>query len=108
MLLLLLLLVFDPVRLGLILLLICRPRPVPNLLAYWVGARAVSVPYLLVPLTLLHVTPVVRSIPQKLATPGNLREPNRPAHSNRHRRTRACRSPRRWRSASGWISGRAC
>ena len=64
-----LVLALDPVRLGLVLLLISRPRPVPNLLAYWVGAMTVSVPYMLVPLTVLHVTPTFRSFAQHYATP---------------------------------------
>jgi len=70
-----LLLAFDPVRLGLVLLLISRPRPVQNLLTYWVGAMIVSVPYMLVPLTLLHVTPVFRSFAQHVADPATLTSP---------------------------------
>jgi hypothetical protein len=64
-----LLLAFDPARLGITLLLISRPRPVQNLLAYWVGAMAVGVSYMLIPLTLLHVTPIFRSFAQGLANP---------------------------------------
>ena len=30
----------DPVRIGIMALLISRPRPVPNLLAYWLGLMA--------------------------------------------------------------------
>lgn len=70
-----LLLVFDPVRLGLLLLLISRPRPLPSLFAYWVGAMAVSVPYMLGPLTLLHVIPAFRSFAEKLATPATFTSP---------------------------------
>jgi hypothetical protein len=61
-------LALDPLRLGLILLLITRPRPLQSLLAYWVGAMTVSVPYMLVPLTVLHVTPPFRSFAQHVAT----------------------------------------
>jgi hypothetical protein len=68
-------LALDPLRLGLILLLITRPRPVQSLLAYWVGAMVVSVPYMLVPLTVLHVTPTFRSFAQHFATPANLASP---------------------------------
>ena len=64
-----LLVALDPVRLGLILLVISRPRPVQNLLAYWVGCLIANVPYMLVPLTLLHVTPMFRSFAHDLAAP---------------------------------------
>lgn len=46
----------NPVRLGLALLMISRPRPAPNLLAYWVGGLTVCVPELLAPLLLLNFT----------------------------------------------------
>lgn len=62
-----LMLALDPVRLGLLILLITRPRPVQSLLVYWVGAMTVSVLYMLVPLTVLHVTPGFRSVAQHLA-----------------------------------------
>jgi Sap, sulfolipid-1-addressing protein len=68
-------LALDPVRLGLILLLISRPRPLESLLAYWVGAMAVSVPYMLVPLTVLHVTPTFRSFVQHFANPATFASP---------------------------------
>jgi hypothetical protein len=68
-------LALDPLRIGLILLLITRPRPLQSLLAYWVGAMTVSVPYMLVPLTVLHVTPTFRSFAQHIATPANLASP---------------------------------
>jgi hypothetical protein len=63
-----LMLALDPVRLGLLILLITRPRPVQSLMVYWVGAMTVSVPYMLVPLILLHVTPGFRSVAQHLAS----------------------------------------
>jgi Sap, sulfolipid-1-addressing protein len=64
----------DPVRLGVTLLLISRPRPILNLLAYWLGAMLVGVtaavvvltmmrdfaPTLLQNLSSLAATPVVR------------------------------------------------
>lgn len=56
----------NPVRLGLILLVISRPRPVQNLLAFWVGALSVGVLNLVVPLTLLHATPMLRSLAENL------------------------------------------
>ncbi|MGO9158401.1 GAP family protein, partial [Mycobacterium sp.] len=70
-----LVLALDPLRLGLILLMITRPRPLQSLLAYWVGAMAVSVPYMLVPLMVLHVTPAFRSFAQRYATPATLANP---------------------------------
>lgn len=51
----------NPVRLGLALLMISRPRPAPNLLAYWVGGLTVCVPELLAPLLLLNFTSVFGS-----------------------------------------------
>lgn len=68
-------LALDPVRLGLVLLLISRPRPLSSLLAYWVGAMSASVPYMLGPLTLLHITPAFRSFAEKFATPATLSNP---------------------------------
>lgn len=49
---------FDPVRLGVNLLLISRPRPAQNLLVYWVGCVTASVMLLLLPLLALHFTDV--------------------------------------------------
>jgi hypothetical protein len=48
----------NPVRLGLALLMISRPRPGPSLLAYWLGGLTVCVPELLIPLVLLNFTPM--------------------------------------------------
>jgi Sap, sulfolipid-1-addressing protein len=59
----------HPLRLGLILLVISRPRPMQNLLAYWVGGLVVSVTYMLVPLMVLHFTPWFTSFAHDLATP---------------------------------------
>ena len=59
----------NPVLLGLILLVISRPRPVQNLLACWVGCLITNVPALLVPLMVLHVTPMFRSTAHDLASP---------------------------------------
>ena len=49
----------DPVRLGATLLMISRPRPVQNMLVYWIGSMTVGVTYMLGPLAVLHVTPVL-------------------------------------------------
>jgi hypothetical protein len=61
-------LALDPLRIGLLLLLITRPRPVQSLLFYWLGAMTAGVVYMLVPLTALHVTPGFRSVAQHLAS----------------------------------------
>ncbi|OBF05703.1 hypothetical protein A5730_16540 [Mycobacterium sp. ACS4054] len=52
----------NPVRLGLALLMISRPRPGPNLLAYWAGGLTVCVPELLAPLMLLNFTSTFGSV----------------------------------------------
>jgi hypothetical protein len=44
----------DPVRLGVTLLLISRPRPILNLLVYWVGAMVVGVGSAVVVLTMMR------------------------------------------------------
>lgn len=44
----------DPVRLGVTLLLISRPRPILNLLAYWLGAMFVGVTAAVVVLTMMR------------------------------------------------------
>jgi Sap, sulfolipid-1-addressing protein len=62
----------NPVRLGLVLLVVSRPRPVQNLLAFWIGCLAASIAILLVPLIALHVTPMFRSLVQDLASPATL------------------------------------
>jgi hypothetical protein len=61
-------LAIDPLRLALLLFLIARPRPVNSLLVYWLGAMAASVPYMLIPLLVLHVTPSFRSFAQHFAS----------------------------------------
>jgi hypothetical protein len=62
----------NPVRLGLALLVISRPRPVQTLLAFWVGCLTASITILLVPLIALHVTPMFRSLARDLATPATV------------------------------------
>lgn len=46
----------NPVLLAIIVLLISRPRPVQNLLAYWVGSMIVTIPCLLIPLWVFDAT----------------------------------------------------
>jgi hypothetical protein len=69
-----LLIALSPLRLGITLLLISRPRPVQNLLAYWVGGLAGSIPAVAVPMTLLHRTPAVKSFADHLATSSTVRQ----------------------------------
>jgi hypothetical protein len=59
----------DPVRLGLTLLLISRPRPAQNLLVYWVGCLTLGLLLLLVPILVLHFTPTFSGFAHDLATP---------------------------------------
>jgi hypothetical protein len=60
---------FDPVRLGLNLLLVSRPRPTQNLLMYWVGCALLGVALLLIPILLLHFTPAFSPFVHDLANP---------------------------------------
>ena len=59
----------DPVRFGVILLIISRPRPVQNLFAYWIGGMIAGVSNLVVPLMVLHFTPMLTSFEHDLANP---------------------------------------
>jgi hypothetical protein len=59
----------DPVRLGLNLLLISRPRPAQNLLVYWVGCATGSLLLLLVPILALHFIPIFSPFVHDLASP---------------------------------------
>ncbi len=61
----------NPGVLGVIVLLISRPRPVQNLLAFWFGSAVVSVPLILVPLIMLHLAPASASFAHDLATPSS-------------------------------------
>ena len=63
-----LLIALNPVRLGVILLMVSRPRPLQNLLAFGAGNLIVGVPAVLVPLVVLHVTPMFRSFVEGLGT----------------------------------------
>ncbi|MBA0046604.1 GAP family protein [Mycobacterium sp. NPDC050853] len=63
----------NPIRLGITLLVISRPRPVQNLLVYWAGCLIGCIPAVVVPLTLLHVTPMVRSFAEGVADSPTIR-----------------------------------
>jgi hypothetical protein len=64
-----LLITLHPVRLGVILLMISRPRPLQNLFAYWAGCAIAGFYSLLLPLVVLHVTPMFDSFAASLANP---------------------------------------
>jgi hypothetical protein len=61
----------DPVRIGIMALLISRPRPVPNLLAYWLGLMAAGFGAALVAMFLLHdfILPVMHVVTAAAANP---------------------------------------
>jgi hypothetical protein len=70
---LLLITALNPVRLAITLLVISRPRPVQNLLAYAAGCLTGCIPGVVVPLTLLHVTPMFGTFADGLATSSTVR-----------------------------------
>lgn len=59
----------DPVRLGISLLLVSRPRPAQNLLVYWLGCVSASFVLLLAPLLVLHFIPAFSPVVRDLANP---------------------------------------
>jgi hypothetical protein len=61
----------NPVRLGATLLVSSQPRPVQNLLAYWVGSLMMGTTVLVVPLIVLHFTPAFGSFTDDWASPGS-------------------------------------
>lgn len=63
----------DPWRLAAILLIISRPRPLPNLFFYWVGSLMITLPYLLIPLLVLHHAPVFDSFTSAMSTSPTVR-----------------------------------
>ncbi|MGE2721058.1 GAP family protein [Mycolicibacterium celeriflavum] len=58
----------NPALLGIVLLVISRPRPLQNLLVYWLGALITNVPAVLIPLLMLNLVPVFRSTADDLAS----------------------------------------
>jgi len=59
----------NPVLLAVIVLMISRPRPVQNLLAYWSGSMIVNFLGLLVPLLVLHFTPALSTFSDDVSSP---------------------------------------
>ncbi|MBU8808390.1 GAP family protein [Mycolicibacterium goodii] len=61
----------NPVRLGVLLLLISRQKPAQNLLAFWIGCLTVSLFLIVGPLLLLHFTPLFDSFSDRLTAPSD-------------------------------------
>lgn len=59
----------NPVRLGIILVVLSRPRPIKNLFAWWLGALVIGLVSLLIPLVLLHATPASAAFMKSLTQP---------------------------------------
>ena len=59
----------NPVRLGLILLVLSRPRPILNLVAYSAGCMIVALFSLIVPLIVLHAIPTSAALANAFANP---------------------------------------
>lgn len=64
---------FEPMRIGITLLVISRPRPVQNLLAYGLGNLIACCFTVVMPLSVVHVTPAFKSFADSLATSSTLR-----------------------------------
>ncbi|RAV13507.1 GAP family protein [Mycolicibacterium sp. GF69] len=58
----------NPVRIGIALLVVSRPRPVQNLLVYGAGCLTACVIVVAVPLTLMHATPMFEPFVDGFAT----------------------------------------
>lgn len=67
----------NPMLLGFIPLLLSRPRPVPNLLVFWIGALIVNFPLMLIPLAAMQLIPSFASLAETLTTaePGSSVQP---------------------------------
>lgn len=57
----------NPVRLALTVLVVSRPRPLQNLVAFWAGCVTGSIPSVMIPLTLVHVTSMADSVEDAVA-----------------------------------------
>ncbi|AKS31979.1 GAP family protein [Mycolicibacterium goodii] len=67
----------NPMLLGFVPLLLSRPRPVPNLLVFWIGALIVNFPLMLVPLAAMQLIPSFADLAETLTTaePGSSIKP---------------------------------
>jgi hypothetical protein len=63
----------DPMRIGITLLVISRPRPVQNLLAYGIGNLIACIFTVVLPLSVVHVTPTFKSFADSFATSSTVR-----------------------------------
>ncbi len=61
----------NPVRIGLVILVLSRPRPMQNLLAYWTGAVIISLLTLFIPLFALHSQAASSSFVESFANPAD-------------------------------------
>ncbi|SEP65281.1 Sap, sulfolipid-1-addressing protein [Mycobacterium sp. 88mf] len=59
----------NPVLLGFILLVISRPRPVQNLIAFWVGSLIVNIPAFVISTLVMASVPSFSSVAHDLVTP---------------------------------------
>ncbi|RDH77782.1 GAP family protein [Mycolicibacterium moriokaense] len=58
----------NPVLLAFILLVISRPRPLPNLVGFWIGSVVVNLPTMLLPMMALHLIPAFASFARDVTT----------------------------------------
>ncbi len=67
----------NPVLLGFILLVISRPRPIQNLIAFWAGSLIVNIPMFVISTLVLASVPSFSSVAQDLVTaePGSTVKP---------------------------------
>lgn len=67
----------NPMLLGFVPLLLSRPRPVPNLLVFWIGALIVNFPLMLVTLAAMQLVPSFADLAETLTTaePGSSVKP---------------------------------
>lgn len=63
----------NPVRLALTLLVVSRPRPVQNVVAFWFGCLTGSIPGVVVPLTLVHLTAMSGSVQEGVEASSTVR-----------------------------------
>lgn len=61
----------NPVRLGIILLVLLRPRPIQSLVAYWAGCVIVGIATVMIPLVVLHAVPTSASFIKQFADPAD-------------------------------------
>ncbi|KUH95348.1 hypothetical protein AU190_20970 [Mycolicibacterium acapulense] len=61
----------NPVRLGIILLVLLRPRPIQSLVAYWAGCVIIGLASVVIPLVALHSIPTSASFVKQFADPAD-------------------------------------